>query len=128
MRILAVDLGTRRIGFAVSTFGGISVPFATRELKSPSDALAAVHEVAQEAEAEMVLLGLPLNMDGTEGEMAEKARSLGAALADKSGLVTAERIMIEADVSRGKRRKSIDKMAAQIFLQDYLDSNAGQDH
>ena len=133
MRILAVDTGSRRIGFAVNTFGDIAVPFATKEIKGIDKAVPAIIEAISEAEAEMVLIGLPINMDGTHGEMADKCRAIGDRVAEQSGLpveywderlstVEAERSLIEANVSRKKRKKSIDKLAAQVFLKDYLDS------
>jgi putative Holliday junction resolvase len=134
---MAVDIGARRIGFAVSAFGGISVPFTTREVSAPSQAVPAIAAVAKEAEAELVLIGLPLNMDGTEGEMALNCRLIGMQVERIAGLpvrywderlstVSAEKLMIEGDLSRKKRRKNIDKMSAQIFLQSFLDSGGGQ--
>lgn len=133
MRVLAVDVGERRIGFAVSAFGDISVPFTTREIRSPAQAVPVIVAVAGEAEAELVLIGLPLNMDGTEGEMALKCRTVGAQVEAMAGLpvkywderlstVSAEKLMIQGDLSRRKRKKNIDKMSAQIFLQAFLDS------
>lgn len=133
MRVLAVDTGDRRIGFAVSTIGDISVPFATRDIQHPDHAVTAIIEVAKEAEAEMILIGLPLNMDGTSGEKAERCRLIGTQVAQKTALpvkywderlstVSAERIMLEGDLSRKRRKQSIDKLSAQIFLQSFLDS------
>ena len=133
MRVLAVDTGARRVGFAVSTIGDISMPFTTKEIAHPDHAVRAIVEVAKEAEAEMILIGLPLNMDGTLGEMAEKCKVIGAKVADETGLpvkywderlstVSAERIMLEGDLSRQRRKQSIDKLSAQIFLQSFLDS------
>lgn len=138
MRVLAVDSGDKRIGFAVSTFGDISLPFTTREVKSQDEAVSVIIEVAKEAEAEMVLMGLPVNMDGTQGDRADKARKIGNQVAAKSGLpvdywderlstVSAEKAMLEADLSRKKRKQRIDKMAAQIFLQAFLDSGGAKD-
>ncbi len=133
MRVLAVDAGERRIGFAVSTIGDISVPFTTREIRNENESVKAILQVVEEAEAEMVLIGLPLNMDGTHGEMADKSRRIGAKIEEMSGLpvrywderlstVSAEKIMLEGDLSRKKRKKRIDQMSAQIFLQAFLDS------
>lgn len=133
MRVLAVDAGTRRIGFAVSTIGDIALPFTTREVTSSKQILPAIIEVTKEAEADVILIGLPLNMDGSHGEMADKCKVIGEKVAEQTGLpvkywderlstVSAEKHMLEADMSRKKRKKSIDKLAAQIFLQTFLDS------
>lgn len=138
MRVLAVDAGTRRIGFAVSTIGDISLPFTTREITSAKQVLPAIIEVSKEAEAEMILIGLPLNMDGSHGEMADKSKAIGASVAEQTGLpvkywderlssVSAEKHMREADLSRQERKKSIDKLAAQIFLQSFLDSGGAEE-
>lgn len=133
MRILAVDTGQKRIGFAVSSLGDMSLPLKTVELVRPDDALNAILQVAAESEAEMILIGLPLNMDGTAGEMARKAEELAKRVEAASGLPvrlwderlstsTAVKVMIEADLSRSKRKKLVDKLAAQVFLQSFLDS------
>jgi len=77
-------------------------------------------------------LGLPINMDGTEGERAIATRQFGDLLANKTGLVvkylderltsaSAERMLIEADMRREKRKQVIDKISATIILQNYLD-------
>lgn len=79
------------------------------------------------------MLGLPKNMDGTEGDRARITREFGDILAEASGLpvfyqderlttVSAERMLIDADVRREKRKQVIDKVAATIILQSYLDS------
>ncbi len=133
MRVLAVDAGTKRIGFAVSTIGDISLPFTTKHVSSPAEVVPAILEACEEAEAEMVVMGLPLNMDGTHGVMALKSEALGKAVAEQTGLpvkywderlstVSAEKHMLEGDLSRSRRKQSIDKLSAQIFLQSFLDS------
>lgn len=137
MRILAVDTGQKRIGFAVSSLGDMSLPLKTVELVRPDDALSAILKVAEESEAEMILIGLPLNMDGSTGEMALKAEALAKRVESASGLPvrlwderlstsTANKVMIEADLSRAKRKKLVDKLAAQVFLQSFLDSEGGE--
>ncbi len=88
-------------------------------------------EMAKTRGCEKILLGLPLNMDGTEGERALKVREFGAILEETSGLpvvyederltsIEAEEILIEAGLSREERKKVIDKVAAEIILRDYL--------
>lgn len=134
MRILAADIGTRRIGFAVSTVVGIAVPFGTAELKHPDHAVKAIEDALHSAEAEKLLVGLPLNMDGTAGEMADKCMDIGRRVSESTGIpveywderlstVAAEKALIQSDMSRMKRRKVIDKMAARVFLQAFLDSH-----
>ncbi len=134
MRIGGLDVGDRRIGVAVSdeqgwTAQGIDVVQRTK-LDADLDALRAV--LAPFAPTTIVV-GLPKNMNGTLGPQAEKtlafAREVEAALAtpvvmwdERLSTVGAERVLLEADLSRAKRRKVIDKMAAVFILQGYLDS------
>lgn len=91
-------------------------------------------EYAKREEADAFVLGLPKNMDGTEGDRAVVTRQFGDMLQEASGLpvlyqderlttVSAERMLIDADVRREKRKKVIDKVAATIILQSYLDSH-----
>ncbi len=132
MRILCLDIGDVRIGVAVSDPLGISTNGVETHLSKGADADATYFtELARSLHAEMILLGLPLNMDGTEGDRAEKVRAFGALLVERSGLpiyyederlttVEAEEMLIEAGLSRQERRKVIDKVAAEIILRCYL--------
>ena len=137
MRILGLDIGARRIGVAVSDeLGWTAQPLETIDLGKRSnlkDAAARVAAVAEQVGAEKVVFGLPLNMDGSEGPAAQAARTLAEEVAETSGLpvepwderlttVSAERALLEADMSRKKRKKKIDQVAAQLILQGYLDS------
>ena len=127
-----MDIGDVRIGVAVSDHLGISTNGIETHLSHGVEADAAYFaEMAHSLHAEKILLGLPLNMDGTEGDRAEKVRNFGALLAEKSGLpvdyederlttVEAEEMLIEAGLSRQERRKVIDKVAAEIILRSYL--------
>ena len=127
-----MDIGDVRIGVAVSDPLGISTNGVETHLSKGADADATYFtELARSLHAEMILLGLPLNMDGTEGDRAEKVRAFGALLAERSGLpidyederlttVEAEEMLIEAGLSRQERRKVIDKVAAEIILRCYL--------
>jgi putative Holliday junction resolvase len=92
-----------------------------------------VAEVCAETEAERVVVGLPLNMDGSPGPMAEKVRAfvtgLEAEIAvpvdawdERLSTRMVERVLLQADVSRAKRKKARDKLAAQVILQGYLDA------
>jgi len=131
-RTLAVDLGTRRIGLAVSDPLGITAQ-GLPSLERRRDAGAQVLEVCREWGVGSVVVGLPLNMNGTKGPAAVAAEAFAAALAARSGLpvvvwderlssASAEKVLIEAGVGRDKRRKRglVDRGAATIFLQTYL--------
>ena len=129
---MALDIGDVRIGVAVSDPLGISTNGVETHLSKGSEQDASYFsELAHKLNAEMILLGLPLNMDGTEGDRAEKVRAFGSLLAERSGLpvdyederlttVEAEEMLIEAGLSRQERRKVIDKVAAEIILRCYL--------
>jgi len=132
MRILALDIGDVRIGVAISDPLGISTNGIETHLSQGKEKdVAYFAEMARSRSCEKILLGLPLNMDGSEGDRAEKVRDFGTALAEKSGLevvyederlttVEAEEMLIEAGLSRQERKKVIDKVAAEIILRCYL--------
>ncbi len=133
---IALDVGDVRIGVAVSDLLGITAnPRETyvRKKENLSADIAYFCEYAKREDADAFVLGLPKNMDGTEGDRAAVTREFGSALAEASGLpiyyqderlttVSAERMLINADVRREKRKQVIDKVAATIILQSYLDS------
>jgi putative Holliday junction resolvase len=132
-RTLAVDLGARRIGLAVSDPLDLTAQ-GLPSLERRRDAIAQVLEVCREWGVGSVVVGLPLNMNGTKGPAAVAAEEFAAALAARSGLpvvvwderlssASAEKVLIEAGVGRDKRRKRglVDRGAATIFLQTYLD-------
>ncbi|NLF79703.1 MAG: Holliday junction resolvase RuvX [Clostridia bacterium] len=134
MRILGLDVGTKTIGVAVSDPLGLTAQgVETIRRKSLAADLDALARLAEQYEAEEILIGLPLNMNGSEGPSVEMARSFGAAVAERLPLlpiiyrdergstVAATRILLEGDISRGKRKKVIDKLAAVYVLQGYLD-------
>lgn len=134
-RKVALDVGDVRIGVAVSDLMGICANPRETYVRKKDDAEADAEYFARYAAAEdadAFVLGLPKNMDGTEGPRAAVTREFGDLLAAKSGLpviyvderlttVSAERMLIQADVRREKRKKVIDKVAATIILQSYLD-------
>jgi putative Holliday junction resolvase len=134
--ILGVDHGTRRLGLAVSDPDGvIATPSGTAEVRGDDAAVAAVVKAAAEAGAERIVVGLPVNMDGSEGGMAAKVRGFVAAVAAATGLpvetwderlttVMVEKALVAADLTRHKRRGVRDKLAAQAILQSYLDARA----
>jgi putative Holliday junction resolvase len=139
MRVLGIDYGEKRVGFAVSDPSGfLSLALRMAEVRSESDILRQVAEICREVEAERVVVGLPLNMDGTRGPMAEKVNGFVGRLSETLSIPVetfderlsssaVERSLIEADVSRAKRKNLRDKLAAQIILQGYLDRMAMED-
>jgi len=131
--ILGVDFGLKRIG---TSFGGeeTGVAFAGPVLTGGEEELlrGVVREAASH-EASTIVVGLPRNMDGTESKMSARARAFGDKLhaATQAEIVMwderltsreADRAMLQGDLSRKKRKKRIDSMAAQLMLQSYLDS------
>jgi putative Holliday junction resolvase len=133
VRILALDVGTKRIGLAVSDPLGITAQgLGVLERKDWDRDLARLLEIARPYQVQEILVGLPRHMDGRPGEMAEEILALARALAEALGArvatwderlstVEAERVLIQADMSRKRRRRVLDKVAASIILQAYLD-------
>ena len=134
MRAMGLDVGTKTIGIALSDELRITaqalVTLARAGMKRD---LAELTRLAEEHEVNQWVVGLPLNMNGSEGERAKDSRKLGDALKDVTQLpvdywderlstVEAERVLLEADVSRKKRKLVIDKLAAAVILQGWLDS------
>lgn len=138
MRALALDVGDKTIGVAVSDLLGITAQgVETIRRTSIKDDLKRLGELVMQYEATTFVIGLPKNMDGTEGtrcEVVKKfAAKLGAAIPDvkqifwdeRLSTVAATRNLITADLSRRKRKQVIDKMAAVYILQGWLDSKKG---
>jgi putative Holliday junction resolvase len=135
-RLLGLDLGTKTIGLAISD-SNWSIASAVKTIRR-TKFTADVQEMLEFATAEKVqglVLGLPLNMDGTEGPRVQATRAFARNLLAHTDLpliywderlssYTAEQFMLEADVSRKKRAKSIDHMAASIILQGCIDALA----
>ena len=132
-RIVALDIGDVRIGIAVSD--------PTRTIASPVEVITRVGwgpdtrkilEICRRFDTTLVVSGLPLNMDGSEGFQAAKVRDFCAQL-EKAGLtvffqderlstVSAEDALLEGNMSRADRKKNVDKVAAAVFLQQWLDA------
>lgn len=135
-RILGVDSGDRRIGLAVSDETGVvACGLGTAVVSGRSGAIEEITNAARRAGADTIVVGLPLNMDGTSGPRAEAARALAGELRLASGCrvelwdermstMQAERALLEGGMSRAKRRKARDRMAAQLILQSYMDAHA----
>ncbi len=133
MRKMALDYGEVRIGVAFSDLLNIIAngyeTYTRRDLDADLNYLT---QLAREHEVDEIVMGLPINMDGTEGERVQATRAFGEKLQKVSGLkisyiderltsVSAERLLISADVRRENRKKVIDKISATIILQNYLD-------
>lgn len=137
MRILAIDHGTRRIGIAISDeLKMIAQPLEYIPAEPFAGFLARLQELLREKEVELILVGLPRNMDGTLGPAAQKVQDFVAELRatvpvpiktwdERLTSAQANRILIQGKVRRDKRKEKVDKMAAAILLQSYLDGLAG---
>ncbi len=139
MRALGIDLGSKRIGIAVSDRTGTIASPLTMIPRSGSVRRdhEQIRKLAVEEEAEMLVVGLPLNMNGTSGPAAKAAIAEADALATVVGVpvitfderrttVTADRALIEAGIGAQARRKLVDKVAAAVMLQAWLDGRAAQ--
>lgn len=135
MRIMGLDLGDKRIGVALSDpLGWTAQGLEVFESKGAGEAaIRKIKELVRKHEVDKVIVGHPRNMDGSHGPRAEKARTFAGRLAKALNLtvelwderlttVAAEKLLIEADMSRSRRRQVIDKMAAVLILQNYLDA------
>lgn len=132
-KVLGLDIGEKRIGIAVSdAFGWTAQGVETYARKGGDDA-EYIAGKARELGASLIVAGLPLNMNGSEGRSAlsvrafmDEVRALGFEVCfqdERLTTVSAERMLIEADVSRKKRREVVDKLAAVYILGAYLDSH-----
>jgi putative Holliday junction resolvase len=137
-RCLGLDLGEKRIGISLSdALGWTAGPLSALQRVGWKKDLAALRSLIAEHEVQRVVVGLPIQMDGREGEMARRTQEFVARFRltitipvetwdERLTTVQAERILVEADVRRDKRRAVIDSMAACLILQGYLDyRNAG---
>jgi putative holliday junction resolvase len=140
VRALGIDLGTKRIGLAVSDAGGV-LASPLRTLERTRD-LPALHRqlagIVDEHQVEVVVVGLPLGLDGTEGAAAAAARSEAGALADvlrvpvvthdeRLTTVTAHQQLQAAGVDGRRRRHLVDQQAAVVLLQSWLDAERQKD-
>jgi putative holliday junction resolvase len=133
MRIMGLDLGSRTIGVAVSDELGLTAQgIKTLWRKSKQDDMKEILLLVSEFGVEKIVLGLPRNMDGSLGPQAEKALEWAKLMEETTHLpvetwderlttVGASRILLEADLSRKRRKGVIDKLAAVLILQGYLD-------
>lgn len=134
MRAVGVDLGSKRIGIAVSDSDGrLATPYEVVHRTGDRDRdHRTIAGIVAEVEAEIVVVGLPLSLDGREGRAAQGARHEAGLLESVVGVpvvlyderfstVTAERILMEQNLKAPARRKVVDKVAASVILQAWLD-------
>lgn len=133
MRILGLDIGQKTVGVAISDPLGFTAQGITtiRRVKKTQDILE-VKKICDEYSVEKIVVGLPKNMDGSIGFAGEKIQEFSKLIEEATNLeiiywderlttVAAHRAMLEADLSRSKRKKIVDKVAATYILQGYLD-------
>lgn len=142
-RILCLDVGEKRIGLAVSdTFGWTAQGLSTMTRRQDAQVFSAISELCREYEVEHVIVGIPLDQEGEMGPQAKKVEAfrhnLEHSLHEEGMFIPVEGIderystkdaeerLLEQDVSRAKRKKVIDKMAAVVILESYLRSLEGK--
>jgi putative Holliday junction resolvase len=133
-RLLGIDLGDVRIGLAISDPLGLTAQgLDVIRRRTETEDLKRIGDLIREYDVQTIVLGFPKNMNGTVGPRGELTREFARQLEETFHLpvvlwdermssIAAERILIEADVRRNKRKQVVDKMAAAIILQNYLDS------
>lgn len=138
MRHLAIDLGDRRIGLAMSDAGGrFAQPHEVLQVTDPRQAIDPIAQLARQEAVERLVVGLPLNMDGSVGPRARQTIAWGEELARKAGVavVYVDERLTSFDaaqqlndrkrggekLTRKRRKEQLDALAAATFLQDYLD-------
>ncbi len=139
MKAIGLDLGEKRIGVAVSDESGrIALPVATLAGDQPvCEIVADILNLADQHEAERIVIGMPTSLNGEAGPAAQKAAQFARALAAETNIqvitwderlttALAEKTMISANVKRHQRRQKIDKVAAALILQNYLDAHADE--
>jgi putative Holliday junction resolvase len=136
MRWLGLDLGERRIGIALSDMLGLTAGgCGYRERSTLKADLEYFEHLIIKNKVTGVVIGLPVNMNGTEGPAAQKARHFGSQLQkavalpvvfwdERLSTTAAQRVLVAADLTRRKRRTKVDQLAAVIILQNYLDYRA----
>jgi putative holliday junction resolvase len=135
-RVLALDVGSRRLGVAVSDpTATVASPLVTLARRTAADDAAALAQLAAEHEAGTLVVGLPRTLAGGEGPAARAVRAYAAELGarlpglrielvdERLSTVAAERAMIAGGVRRADRRGAVDQVAASLFLQAWLDAN-----
>ncbi|EFD04703.1 RNAse H domain protein, YqgF family [Peptostreptococcus anaerobius 653-L] len=132
-RIMGLDIGNNTIGVAVSDLMGMTAQgITTIKRESKKKDIEAIKDIIKEQNVNLIVSGLPKNMNGTVGPQAEKVMKFCELIKEETKLevefwderlttVSAEKMLISGDVSRKNRKKVIDKLAAVLILQNYLD-------
>lgn len=143
MRVIGLDYGTKTVGVAISDETKlIAQPLVTIERKQANklrQTYAAIESIITEQDVELIVLGNPKNMNNTEGERVQATKEFKEALERRTGLpvilvderlttVEANRILEDTGVALSARKEHIDKMAAAIILQNYLDMEYNKTH
>jgi len=138
MRILAIDHGTKRMGIAISDeLQMIAQPVEFIPAEPFADFLVRLRELLREKEVELIVIGMPRNMNGSYGPAALKVQDFVAALKnavtvpirtwdERLTSAQANRFLLEGNVRRDERKQKVDKMAAAILLQSYLDGQSNE--
>ena len=137
-RYLGIDYGTKRIGLAVSNpEATLALPLATVEVGGKlADHASAILAYVRDYEVDEIVIGLPINMDDTEGPQAKLTRAFGHRLTQATGLpvnyiderlssFSAEEMLRPAELTHKKKKGRLDRVAAQIILQAFLDTQTG---
>lgn len=136
MKIVALDIGTVRIGVATSDIMEIiASAYTVYRRKNTSADVKYIADLINGLQAGQVVIGLPLKMDGSEGQSVEMAKLFGEELSklievpivyqdERLSTVTAQKILIESGMRREKRKDKVDSLAATIILQSYLDKRS----
>lgn len=135
MRSMSLDVGTRTIGIAVSDLMGmIAGGVETIKRTTPERDFERIGQLIKEHDVDTLVVGYPKNMNGTIGECAQSCEAMAEELRqrfegikvvlwdERLSTVAAEKVLVDADLRRKKRKKVIDMMAAVVILQNYLDS------
>jgi putative Holliday junction resolvase len=137
VRVLGLDVGSRTIGVAVSDELGVAAHgVTTLQRRGTAKDVVQVLELVRRYQAERIVVGMPYEIDGSAGNRAVRVRVFYDALAaaglqveewdERYSTVEAEEVLLQANVSRAKRKEVIDMMAAQVILQGWIDARSGE--
>lgn len=136
-RTLALDIGQKRIGIAIqSEVGSIACGLTVLERQGQRNTIAAIQSIVETKGVETIVVGHPLRLNNTRGSAAKNVEAFADALEkalpcaivlwdERFTTVEAERLLLEADMSRRRRKAVRDQLAAQLILQSYLDARTG---
>ncbi|MEA2101199.1 MAG: Holliday junction resolvase RuvX [Thermodesulfobacteriota bacterium] len=135
MKIMGIDYGTKRIGIAISDpWGSMSLPLETIQVKKDQSHMQQIQQIVLDYEIEQIVLGMPYNMDGSTGPMAERVKEWSNCLRQTTGLeivlwderlssFEAHDLLTRHNVPKKKHKDVKDKIAASLILQSYLDEH-----